>query len=339
MSIDEVEKLFTDFVSSPVIKKAGEFIKQRLGRDLQPYDIWYDGFKSRSSINEEQLNRITKKKYPDANSVKEDLAIILKKLGWDDVRANYIVDKVEVDPSRGAGHAWGAEMKGVSARLRTRIASDGMDYKGYNIAVHEFGHNVEQVLSLYDVDYYMLNGVPNTAFTEALAFVFQMRDLKLLGMESKDKNSSYLYALDNLWSTYEIMGASLVDQKTWKWLYENPNTNSEELKNAVNEIAKDVWNKYYVPVIGVENSNILGIYSHMISYPLYLSAYPIGHLIEFQIEEYIKDKNLGTEFERMSKIGRLLPNSWMKEATGSEISPDPLLNQAQKALNELGKVQ
>ena len=61
--------------------------------------------------------------------------------------------------------------------------------------------------------------------------------------------------------------------------------------------------------IGVEDSNILGIYSHMISYPLYLSAYPIGHLIEFQIEEYIKDKNLGTEFERMSKIGKVLPNS------------------------------
>ena len=337
MSIDEVEKLFADFVSSPVIKKAGELIKNRLGRNLQPYDIWYDGFKSRSSINEEQLDNITKKKYPDASSVKRDLPIILKKLGWDNVRANYIADKVEVDPSRGAGHAWGAEMKGVAARLRTRIAEDGMDYKGYNIAVHEFGHNVEQVLSLYDIDYYMLNGVPNTAFTEALAFVFQMRDLKLLGMESKDKNSAYLYALDNLWSTFEIMGASLVDQKTWKWLYENPTANPEDLKNAVNEISKEVWNKYYAPVIGVEDSNILGIYSHMISYPLYLSAYPIGHLIEFQIEEYIKDKNLGTEFERMSKIGKVLPNSWMIEATGNKISPEPLLNQAEKALIELSK--
>ncbi len=335
MSIDEIEKLFTDFVSSPVIKKAGELIKKRLGRDLQPYDIWYDGFKSRSSINEEKLDAITKKKYPNASAVKKDLPIILKKLGWTDVRANYISNKVEVDPSRGAGHAWGAEMKGVSARLRTRIAEDGMDYKGYNIAVHEFGHNVEQVLSLHDVDYYMLNGVPNTAFTEALAFVFQMRDLKLLGMESNDKNAKHLYALDNLWSTYEIMGASLVDQKTWKWLYDNPTSNPEDLKEAVNEIAKEVWNKYYAPVIGVDDSNILGIYSHMISYPLYLSAYPIGHLIEFQIEDYIKDKNLGVEFERMSKTGKLLPNSWMNEATGSDISPRPLLNQAESAILEL----
>ncbi|MCK7529630.1 MAG: hypothetical protein MZV63_00490 [Marinilabiliales bacterium] len=53
-------------------------------------------------------------------------------------------------------------MKGAVSHLRTRISDKGMDYKGYNIAVHEFGHNVEQTISLYDVDYYMLSGVPNT---------------------------------------------------------------------------------------------------------------------------------------------------------------------------------
>ena len=52
-----------------------------------------------------------------------------------------------------------------------------MDYKGYNIAVHELGHNVEQTFSLNFVDHTLLAGVPNTAFTEAIAFVFQERDL------------------------------------------------------------------------------------------------------------------------------------------------------------------
>lgn len=226
-------------------------------------------------------------------------------------------------------------MKGVSARLRTKISQDGMDYKGYNIAIHEFGHNVEQTLSLYDIDYYMLNGVPNTAFTEALAFVFQMRDLELVGIDSKDPNKHNLYVLDNFWSTYEIMGASLVDQRTWKWLYENPNATKAELNEAVNDISKEVWNEFYSPVFGVKNSNILGIYSHMISYPLYLSAYPIGHLIEFQIEQYIKGKNLGTEFERMAKIGKLTPNKWMREATGNNISTEPLINETEKALTNI----
>ena len=64
-------------------------------------------------------------------------------------------------------------MKGQQSHLRTRIPAEGMNYKGYNIAVHEFGHNVEQTISMYNVDNFMMAGVPNTAFTEALAFVFQ----------------------------------------------------------------------------------------------------------------------------------------------------------------------
>src|SRR5690606_19341837 len=93
---------------------------------------------------------------------------------------------IEVDPARGSGHAMGASMRNASARLRTRVEKSGMNYKGYNIAIHELGHNVEQVLSLHDVDYYTLQGVPNTAFTEALAFVFQARDLERLGLTDSD---------------------------------------------------------------------------------------------------------------------------------------------------------
>ena len=54
------------------------------------------------------------------------------------------------------------------AHLRTRVPQGGMDYKGYNVAMHELGHNVEQVFSLYEVDHTLLAGVPNNAFTEAL---------------------------------------------------------------------------------------------------------------------------------------------------------------------------
>ena len=56
---------------------------------------------------------------------------------------------------------------------------------GLLIAVHEFGHNVEEVISLYDIDYYTLAGIPNTGFTEASAFLFQQRDMELLGYKSK----------------------------------------------------------------------------------------------------------------------------------------------------------
>jgi len=36
-------------------------------------------------------------------------------------------------------------------------------------------------ISLNMIDHTCLNGVPNTAFTEAIAFVFQAHDLDLLG--------------------------------------------------------------------------------------------------------------------------------------------------------------
>ena len=42
----------------------------------------------------------------------------------------------------------GAGARGDKPHLRTRVEKDGMDYKGYNIAVHEMGHNVEQMFSL-----------------------------------------------------------------------------------------------------------------------------------------------------------------------------------------------
>lgn len=329
---EEVEKLFVDYISSPTIKEVAELIKKRLGRNLEPFDIWYDGFKSRSSINEEELNKIVSAKYPNKEAFEKDLPSILVKLGFQQEKAAFITSKIVVDASRGAGHAWGAEMKDDKSRLRTRVGDKGMDYKGYNIAVHEFGHNVEQTISLHDVDFYSLRGVPNTAFTEALAFVFQERDLELLNIKSTDENKKHLMALDNFWSTYEIMGVSLVDQKVWKWLYEHPKANAEELKVAVNSIAIEVWNTYYADVFGIKDQPILAIYSHMIDAPLYLSAYPIGLLIQFQLEKHFETHDFATEVQRIYKTGRLIPQLWMKNAVGSEISAQPMIEAASEAV-------
>lgn len=330
-----VETLFTDFVSSPVVKEVAKLIEVRLGRKLQPWDIWYDGFKSRSNISEHLLNEKTTSKYPNPAALKADLPNILNKLGFAKDKALWISSRIEVDPSRGAGHAWGAQMKSENAHLRTRIAENGMDYKGYNIATHEFGHNVEQTLTLNNVDYYMLNGVPNTAFTEAWAFVFQKRDLELLGIKEDNPDKKALMALDNFWSTLEIMSVSLVDMKLWMWLYENPEANAEQTKDATMRIAKEVWNKYFADIFGIKDQPILAIYSHMIDYPLYLSAYPIGHLIEFQMENQMDGKVLGTEMMRICSQGRILPHFWMKGAVGQGISIQPTIEATIKALETI----
>jgi oligoendopeptidase F len=128
------------------------------------------------------------------------------------------------------------------------------------------------------------------------------------------------------------MGVSLVDMKAWQWLYDHPDADAKQLKEAVVGIAKEVWNQYYAPVFGSNDEVILAIYSHMIDSPLYLSAYPIGHLIEFQLSGYFKDKPFAAEVERIYKLGRLTPQVWMKQAVGSEISSKTMIDAATEAL-------
>ena len=328
----DVEQLFNEMLSSPQVKEVAAIISERLERPLEPFDIWYNGFVGGEVIPEAELDKITKAKYPTPEAVWQDLPNIMVKLGWTKEKANEVCSLIAVDPSRGAGHAWGASMRGEKAHLRTRITPQGMEYKGYNIAVHEFGHNVEQTVTMNDVDYYMLNGVPNTSFTEAVAFIFQGRDLELLGVSKAAADDEHWEALGMFWNTIEIMGVSLVDIAVWEWMYEHPNATPADLREAVLEIAKDVWDKYFAEILGGEEQPLLAIYSHMIDNPLYLPNYPLGHLISFQIEESVKGKNLADEFTRMYTYGRIIPQQWMNHAVGESISIQPLLHKTSAAI-------
>jgi hypothetical protein len=328
-----VKSMLEEMVSSPLVPRVAKLIEKRLGRPLEPFDIWYNGFRSSGKYSSEELDAITRKRYPTADAYKKDIPNLLVKLGFAKERAEWIAANIDVDPARGSGHALGAARRGDKARLRTRVGSNGMDYKGFNIAVHEMGHNVEQTFSLNTIDYYTLQGVPNTAFTEALAFVFQAKDLELLGLASPTAESRALQTLNDFWGTYEIAGVALTEMQMWHWMYDHPNATPEELKNATVQIARDTWNKYYAPVFKKKDVVLLGIYAHMVNNFLYLPNYPIGHLIAFQIEEQIeKAGNLGAEFERMAKYGSLPPDMWMKNATGAPVGATALLHATEKAL-------
>lgn len=334
VALPDVESLFDRFLSAPELKEVGKMIAKRLGRKLEAYDIWYDGFKARSNLDETKLDAQTRALYPDAATMDSKLPDILMKLGFNKDRAHYLADKITVDAARGSGHAWGAAMKGQQSHLRTRIPSTGMNYKGYNIAIHEFGHNVEQTLSMYDVDYYMLSGVPNTAFTEALAFVFQKRDLEILGITDPNPEKQAMDVLDKIWSMYEICGVSMLDISVWKWMYAHPDATADELRDAVIALSKEVWNKYYAPVFGVKDETVLAVYSHMISYPLYLSAYAFGQIIEFQLDQYLVGKDFAPEVERIFRQGRLTPNHWIMQATGHPLSVEPMLEAVRQVLSK-----
>jgi hypothetical protein len=329
--------MLVEVLDSPLVPRIAALIRQRLGRDLEPFDLWYDGFRPRSRHPEAELDAMTRKRYPTAEAFQKDIPNILAALGFTPEKARFLADRIAVDPARGSGHALEASMRGDHPHLRTRVGKDGMDYKGFNIAIHELGHNVEQVVSLYEVDHTLLAGVPNTAFTEALAFVFQARDLQVLGLGAADPETKGLLSLNDLWATYEIAGVALVDLGVWKWLYAHPGATPSELRQAVVGIAKDVWNRHYAKVFGVRDVTLLAVYSHMVNELLYLPDYPIGHLIAAQLEEKLGSAPaLGAEFERVSSFGRVAPDLWMRHATGAPVSPAALLRAAERALTTPG---
>ncbi|HVG37570.1 MAG TPA: hypothetical protein VNA10_07530, partial [Thermoplasmata archaeon] len=164
-----VRKMFEDVLTSPLVPRVAKLIEKRLGRPLEPFDVWYSGFKQRGKYSEAELDEIVRKKYPTPEAYKKDIPNILQKLGFSKEKAESVADNIVVHPARGSGHAFGAGKRGFKAYLRTRVEKEGMNYKAYNIAVHEMGHNVEQTFSLNAIDHTLLAGVPNTAFTEALA--------------------------------------------------------------------------------------------------------------------------------------------------------------------------
>jgi hypothetical protein len=329
-----VVAMLEEVLKSPLIPRVAKLVSARLGRPLEPFDIWYDGFRPRSRFSEADLDAMTRKRYPTPAAFQKELPATLEKLGFAPERARWLSERIVVDPARGSGHALQAGKRGDFPHLRTRVGKDGMDYKGFNIAVHELGHNVEQVFSLYEVDHTLLAGVPNTAFTEALAFVFQARDLEVLGLGAPDAQARQLLALNDLWATYEIAGVALVDIAVWRWMYANPKATPPQLRDATLSIARDVWNRYYAPVLGARDATLLAVYSHMIANSLYLPDYPLGHMIQAQIEEHLaKTPSLGAEFERMASFGSVTPDLWMKHATGEPVSPRALLAAAERALS------
>jgi hypothetical protein len=201
------------------------------------------------------------------------------------------------------------------------------------------GHNVEQVFSQTSIDYTLLSGVPNTAFTEAMAFVFQAKDLECLGLEKSDAAAENAKNLEDFWAMREIAGVALVDIDAWHWLYAHPKATAAEFRDAVVTIAKNVWNRWYATLLNAKDVPILAIYSHMVDAALYTPDYPLGHLIEFQIEDYFRWKGgaMGAEFERLAKLGSITPDTWMRQGVGKPLSAEPLLQAAARALDAAGK--
>ena len=192
------------------------------------------------------------------------------------------------------GRASAATTRPTCARAS---AQSGMDYKGYNIAIHELGHNVEQVFSISKHrPHPARRACPTPAFTEAFAFLFQARDLELLGLaEARRRRPTRCGALDTLLVDATRSPASaLLDMAIWHWMYDHPRGDarpscarrwwrSPATSGTATTRRSSAWRDSVLP-------------GHLLAHHrlgLYTPDYPLGHLITFQIEQHMRAANLG----------------------------------------------
>ena len=333
LSEEKIVELLESVVGAPEKEAVARIIEERLGRKMEPFDIWYSGFQSHSNYNMDKLDEMIRLKYPTPMAFQEDIPYILRRIGFPDDKADFLGNHVIVDPITSGGHANGPKMKGAKAHLRTRFEPYGLNYKGYRIGMHEIGHTIEQNVSMYRGDYYFLKGIPSSPFTEAMADLIAYRDMVGLGVSpSYSQEARELNALATFWFVCEMGAEALHEIRVWHWLYDHPEATVDELKKTTIDLAREIWNEHFSEIFGIKDVPLFAIYNHFIGGALYLHSYPLGNIVLMQLEEYFKGRDFATEMMRMCTIGKLTPDLWMMEATGKALSSEPLLNALRKAL-------
>lgn len=331
---EEVEAMYIKILSSPQAKEIGKIIRKKIGRKLQPFDVWYTGFNNRSNYEASVLDDKIKAMYPSPKALQDAIPSILVKLGFPEDKAQYYGERIQIDKARANGHSMGANLKGEKAHIRTNFRPDGLDFGGYQTAMHELGHSVQQTIATYKIDLYSLRGLPNSGIVESAAMLFEFRTWNTL-LSKVDPVVQNNLVLDNFWSAYEIIGPALCELRAWQWMYHKKDFTIEELKEKFLLIAKDIWNEFYAPVFGCKNHIMSAVYNHTLNASLYLSGYALAHMIQIQIEDYIDGKDFCAEVERIYGQGNMKAEEWMKRAVGTPVSADPILRFTEKALQNL----
>src|SRR6267143_505984 len=90
-----VRALLTQILESPLVPKMAALIQKRLGRPLEPFDIWYSAFMEKQP--EDELSRLTRARYPNADAYKKDIPRWLQGLGFSAEKARWLDAHIVVD--------------------------------------------------------------------------------------------------------------------------------------------------------------------------------------------------------------------------------------------------
>jgi hypothetical protein len=328
----EVERLLEAVLEHPVRVPLAAFLRTRIGRALEPHDIYFEDVAQVRPAAE--LNAAVRARFPDERAFQAALPQVLRELGFPADEADFLGTRINVEIAKGSGHAMRPLLPEYGAWLRTSRLKDELGWDGFDTAMHELGHNLEQLYSAMRAPRPALQNVPNTACTEAFAFLYQSLAKRVLGIEdTADAQRAHdLDAIATMLATRQIAGPSLVELRMWRWIYAHPGASPEALRDAVLAIADDVWTRFYAQDFGPDRSHVLAAYQHMVGHPLYLADYALGHVLSHQVRSHMRGKDLAAEPKRICTIGRVTPDLWMRRAVGRGIDVAPLADDCAAAL-------
>jgi len=333
---DEVEQLLVDLLAAPVRADLSAMLSKRLGRPLEAHDIYFDDlFETRDA---DEMNAEVTRHFPDETAFEQALPDVLRGLGWPDDDADFLGTRVRVEIARGSGHAMRPQLAEYGAWLRTNRLKDQLGWDGFDTAMHELGHNLEQLCSTFFVPRPALRGVPNTACTEAFAFLYQSLAKRVLGIEDPAAAARAYHeeTIAAMLMTCQIAGPSLVELRTWREIYDLGDAcTPEAIRAAVLRHSEAVWDEFFQPHYGDDPYHILGAYQHMLGHPLYLADYAIGRTMSHQIRSHMRGRDLAAETKRICSIGSVTPDAWMREAVGGPLSAVPLIEDTGAAIAAL----
>jgi hypothetical protein len=331
----EVVRLLRELLSSSVRRELAAHLESMIGRPLEPFDIYIDEIADAKPA--EEMNALVARLAADASELERKLPELLQGLGFPREDAEFLGTRIKVEIARGSGHASRPHLPEYGAWLRTSSLEREIGWDGFDTAMHELGHTLEQLVSTHFVARPALRGVPNTACTEAFAFLYQSLGKRVLGVaDLADEARSFdIDAVQTLANACQIAGPALLELEVWNWIYRHPEASAEELRDEVLRVAASLWREFYAEDFGDDTYHLLAAYQHMIAHPLYLADYPLGLVIGHQIRSHLRGRDLARETRRICAIGRTTPDLWMRKAVGTGISVAALVDDARSALARL----
>src|SRR5207237_8429016 len=89
-----LKAMLEQVLTSPLVPQVASLIQARLKRPLEPFDIWYSGFRPASKYSEAQLDEIVGKRYPTPEAYQKDIPDLLMKLGFSSERARQVAGNI-----------------------------------------------------------------------------------------------------------------------------------------------------------------------------------------------------------------------------------------------------